>query len=80
MDSEFHAMDSVFQVLAIDSSLYQWNLDFGFQSLVRFRVPCAVFWILKPRIPDSACKIFKDFGFHKQKQSWIPESELLNMK
>ena len=67
LGSEFHAVDSGFQILAIDSSLYQWNLDFGFQSLVRFRVPCAVFWILKPRIPDSAGQIFKDSGFHKQK-------------
>ena len=31
-DSVFHAVDSGFQVL--DSSLFQWNLDFGFQSLV----------------------------------------------
>ena len=67
LDSEFHAVDSGFQVLAIDSSLYQWNLDFGFQSLVRFRAPCAIFWILKSRIPDSAGKIFKDSEFHKQK-------------
>ena len=33
----FHSMDSGFQVL--DSSLCQWNLDPGFQSLVGFRIP-----------------------------------------
>ena len=39
---DFHAVDSGFQVL--DSSLCQWNLDSGFQSLVGFRIPRAVFW------------------------------------
>ena len=34
-DSGFHATDSGIHVL--DSSLSQWNLDFGFQSLVGFR-------------------------------------------
>ena len=33
----FHSMDSGFQVLY--SSLCQWNLDPGFQSLVGFRIP-----------------------------------------
>ena len=32
----FHSMDSGFQVL--NSSLCQWNLDPGFQSLVGFRI------------------------------------------
>ena len=50
-DSGFHAVDSGFQVL--DSSLGQWNLDSGFQSLVGFRIPWAVFRIPKHRIPDS---------------------------
>ena len=36
-DSGFHAVDSGFQ--ALDSSLGQWNLDSGFQSLVGFRIP-----------------------------------------
>ena len=30
-------LDSGFN--ALDSSLYQWNLDPGFQSLVKFRIP-----------------------------------------
>ena len=34
--------------------LVQWNLDSGFQSLVGFRIPSAVFQIPKPRIPHSA--------------------------
>ena len=33
-----------------------------FQSLVGFRILWAVFWILKPRIPDSTSKNFKDSG------------------
>ena len=52
-------MDSGFQVL--DFSLCQWNLDSGFQSLVGFRVPCAVFRIPQekiPRIPGSTSKQF----------------------
>ena len=44
-------MDSEFKVL--DSSLCRLNLDSGFQSLVGFRIPCAVFRIPKPMIPDS---------------------------
>ena len=38
---DFHAVDSGFQLL--DSILCQWNLDSGFQSLVGFRIPRAVF-------------------------------------
>ena len=52
-------MDSGFQVL--DFSLCQWNLDSGFQSLVGFRVPCAVSRIPQekiPRIPGSTSKQF----------------------
>ena len=41
LDSRFHAMDSspetVFRILC------QWNLDYGFQSLVGFRIPWAVY-------------------------------------
>ena len=38
------------------------NLDSGFQSLVGFRIPSAVFRIPKPRIPDSTSKKFLDSG------------------
>ena len=41
-------------------SLCQWNLDSGFQSLVGFRIPCAVFRIPKPRISDPTSKTFPD--------------------
>ena len=34
--------------------LVQWNLDSGFQLLVGFRIPLAVFQIPKPRISHSA--------------------------
>ena len=47
--------------------LCQWNLDSGFQWLVGFRIPWAVFWIQKSRIPDSRIKTgFLDSAFHKQ--------------
>ena len=65
-DSWFHAVDSGFQVL--DSSLGQWNLDSGFQSLVGFRIPWAVF-----RIPLAV------FRIPQAKISHIPESGFLNM-
>ena len=51
----------------MDSGLCQQNLNSGFQSLVGFRIPRAVFGIQKPRIPDSTSKILLDSGFHKQK-------------
>ena len=57
VDSGLHAVDSGFQVL--DSSIFQWNLDSGFQSLMGFRIPQAVFRILKPSI--STGKIFPNF-------------------
>ena len=51
LDSRFHAMDSspetVFRILC------QWNLDYGFQSLVGFRIPWAKFRIPTSRILDS---------------------------
>ena len=48
-------LDSGFQVL--DSCLFLWNLDSGFQSfIVGFRIPCVVF-----RIPKA-----NDSGFGKQ--------------
>ena len=56
-------MDSGFQVL--DSSFCEWNLDSGFQSLVGLRIPCVIFRIPTPKIPDSTSKTFPDFGFHK---------------
>ena len=54
-------MDSGSQVLC--SSLCQWNLDPGFQSLVGFRITWVIFWIPKPRSPDSKSKTFPDTGF-----------------
>ena len=36
--------------------------DSEFQSLVRFPIPWAVFWIPKPRIPESTNKNFPDLG------------------
>ena len=67
-------MDSAIQVL--DSSLCQWNLDSGFQSLEGIRNRQAVFRIPIPWIPDSISNIFPDAGLHKQKspQSWNPDS------
>ena len=44
--------------------LCQWDLDSGFQSLVGFRIPCAVFRIPKPRVPVSTSKILSKFGLH----------------
>ena len=35
-----------------------WNLDSSFQSLVGFEIPLELFWIPKPRIPDSPSKNF----------------------
>ena len=40
LDYGFLAVDFGFQVL--DSNLFLWNLDSGFQSLVGFRIPCVV--------------------------------------
>ena len=34
----------------------QWHLDSGFKSLEGFGIPWAIFWIQKPKIPDSASK------------------------
>ena len=34
----------------------QWHLDSGFKSLEGLRIPWAVFWIPKPKIPDSISK------------------------
>ena len=58
LDSGLHAVDSGFQVL--DSSFCRWNLNSGFQSLVEFRTPYAVFQIPKPRILDSTKQKFLD--------------------
>ena len=60
LDSTFHAVDSRFQVQ--DFWFFKWNLDFGFQTLLGFRNPWAVFRIPKPRIPDSTAKMW-----------WIPD-------
>ena len=42
-----------FRITVMNSSVSQWNLDSGFQSLVWFRNPWAVFRIPKLRILDS---------------------------
>ena len=66
VDSGFHAADSGFQ--ALDFSLFQWNLDCGYQSLVGFQNPRAVFQIRKPRILTPQAKFspilesFTDMG------------------
>ena len=60
LDSAFLAVDSGFQLL--DSSLFLWNMDSGFQSLVGLRIPCVVFRIPKPGIQDSTSKRFPDSG------------------
>ena len=57
-------VDSRFQVL--NSTLCQGNLGSGFQLLVRFRIPWAVFWIPKARISDS---------IRKFSQFWIPQAK-----
>jgi len=82
LDSGFHTLDSVFQVL--DSSLFQWNLDSGFQSLVGIRIPWNVFWIPKPRIPNSTSQIFPVFWIPQSKisqilESWLPYSRPVNI-
>ena len=53
LDSGSHAVDSRFQVL--DSSLFQWNLDSGFQSLVGLYSTSEHF-----PIPDSTGKYLLD--------------------
>ena len=57
-------MDCGFQVL--DSSLFQWNLDSGFQYLVGFRDFCAVFRTPNYRISEFHMQNFPGFR--------IPES------
>ena len=57
LGSGFNAVDSGFQVL--DSSLHQWNLLSGIQSLVGFRISWAVFRI--------GVGLYQEFAFHK----WI---------
>ena len=53
LDSGFQAVDSGFQVL--DTSLWQWNSDYGFLSFEGFCIPWAVF-----RNKAQDCR------FHKQ--------------
>ena len=55
LDSGLHAEGSGFQLL--DSGLCQWNLDFGFQSLVGFWIS----WTLYSGSKSQGS------GFHKQK-------------
>ena len=53
LDSGFHTVDSRFQVL--DCGLCRWNIDSGFQSLVGFWIPKAVF-----QIPQAEISRFAD--------------------
>ena len=64
LDSTMWIPDSRFQLL--DSSLIQWNLDSGFQSLVGFQIHWDAFWIPKHRILDSTSENFPD------SRIWIP--------
>ena len=61
---------------APDSSLCQWNVGSGFQSLVGLWIPWAVFLNPKPRISYSTSKIFPDSGFYKRNfpRFWNPDS------
>ena len=78
--SGFHAMDSGFHVLDSGSFVTgTWIPDSGFQSLVRLRIPWAVFRIPKPRIPDSTSKNFPDsgtrvplYGVNENLRAWWP--------
>ena len=56
-----------FRIPGIDSGICQVNLNSGFQSLVGFRIPRAVFRTQKLRIPDTTSKILLNSGSHKQK-------------
>ena len=53
---------------------FLWNLDSGFQSLVGFRIPWAVFQIPKPRIPDFTNEKFTTFRISQAKISFVPET------
>ena len=59
----FQGLDFVFFLFFFG----QWNLDFVFQSLVRFRIPQGVLPISKPRIWDSRFDGQKFRGF------WNPD-------
>ena len=59
------AVDSRFY--ALNSSLCQWNLESGLQSIMRFCIPRAVFRIPKSRIPDSTGKNFPHSFLHGAK-------------
>ena len=54
--SGLHAVDSRFSGNWIPDSI------FFFFFFVELRIPRALFWIPKPRIPDSTCKKFSDSG------------------
>ena len=72
LDSGLHAGDFGFQ--ALDSSLCQWNLDFGFQSLWDSDF-LSCFRDSKAQDSDATSKVFPaSYGFHEQKISRIPES------
>ena len=54
LDSGFYAVDSRFQVLDPDS--LQLELGFRIPIINEIRIPCVIFRISKPRIPDSTRK------------------------
>ena len=56
-DSRCQISDFRFQILS------QWNVDSRLQWLVVFPIPCPVFWMPQPRIPDFTAK-----------HCWIPDS------
>ena len=68
---DFHAVDSGFQVL--DSNFCQWNLGSGFQSLVGFRIPWAVFRgaIHSTKIPTGNGPVFRDFSGWIEPIHWV---------
>ena len=67
LDSAPWILDSVYWIpdLSVD-------LDSRFQLSVRCRIPTAVFWIGRPRIPDSTSQKFPRFRIPRAKISRIP--------
>ena len=57
----------------LDSNFCQWNLDSGFQSLVGFRIPWAVFRgaIHSTKIPTGNGPVFRDFSGWIEPIHWV---------